>query len=356
MREEPRRAWIRPPGVVARAGRLARNVIAARLAAARRISTGQLTTGLATPAPPTTRPLATPALPTTKPLAAAPAGTRPLATPSPATTRPLATAHAATRPLTTPSPATTRPLVTAHAATRPLTTPAPATTKLAAASLIITGLVIAGGLLAAGCGAAAPTAFRPAGSGTGAGKGTGAGAAGRAGNLAGPAHRAAGPLAWPPFGGNVRVVMPGWLPADSGEVQAVIAAKNFLLAFLYAEYRGNQDDRWTGYASGQVLSALKANLSEPSVTTESFTGTIIFSHMRAFPDPATAGAIDVSECFDNAGSRNTDLATGKNITGRIPASQHYYMNTDVMAKANGRWRVISVYPVVHYPQAQECKP
>ena len=188
------------------------------------------------------------------------------------------------------------------------------------------------------------------------GTGMGTGATGRTGNLAGPAHRPAGPLNWPPFGGNVRVVMPGWLPADPGEVPAVIAAKNFLLAFLYAEYRGNQDDRWTGYASGQVLSALKANLSEPSVTTESFTGTIIFSHMRAFPDPATAGAIDVSECFDNAGSRNTDLATGKNIAGRIPASQHYYMNTDVMAQANGRWRVISVYPVVYYPQAQECKP
>ncbi|HEY5351252.1 MAG TPA: hypothetical protein VIK57_02250, partial [Streptosporangiaceae bacterium] len=184
------------------------------------------------------------------------------------------------------------------------------------------------------------------------------GAAGRTGNLASPAHRAAGPLNWPPFGGNVHIVMPGWLPGmtDPGQVPAVIAAKNFLLAFLYAEYRGNQDDRWTGYASGQVLSALKANLSEPSVTTESFTGTIIFSHMRAFPDPATAGAIDVSECFDNAGSRNTDLATGKSIADRIPASQHYYMNTDVMAKTNGQWRVISVYPVVYYPQAQECKP
>ena len=66
--------------------------------------------------------------------------------------------------------------------------------------------------------------------------------------------------------------MPGWLPADRGEAPAVVAAKNFLLAFLYAEYRGNQDDRWTKYVSGAVLGALKANLSEPSVTTESFTG------------------------------------------------------------------------------------
>src|SRR5580704_14785306 len=154
------------------------------------------------------------------------------------------------------------------------------TTRLASTRLAATGmtagLVIGGGLLAAGCGAAAPAAFRPAG---------------------------------------------------PGQVPAVIAAKDFLLAFLYAEYRGNQDDRWTGYASGPVLGALKANLTEPSVTTESFSGTIVFSHMRAFPDPATPGAIDVSECFDNAGSRNTDLGTGRSIADRIPASQHYYMNT-----------------------------
>jgi hypothetical protein len=271
MRDEPHRAWTCPPRVVARAGRLARNVMATSLATARKISPEPLTTGLAT------------------------------------------------------------------------------------SSLIITGV-----LLATGCGASTPTAFRPAGASAGASAGpaTGAGAAaaGRTGNMASPAHRAAGALNWPPFGGNVHIVMPDWLPPDPSEMPAVIAAKDFLLAFLYAEYRGNQDDRWTGYASGQVLSALKANLSEPSVTTESFTGTISFSHMRAFPDPVTAGAIDVSECFDNAGSRNTDLATGKSIADRIPASQHYYMNTDVMAKTNGQWRVISVYPVVYYPQAQECKP
>ena len=78
--------------------------------------------------------------------------------------------------------------------------------------------------------------------------------------------------------------------------------------------------------------------------------------MRAYPDPATAGAVDVSECFNNSQSDNTDLATGRVIPDRAPADQHYYMNTDVMAKANGRWSVISVYPVVYYPRAQECKP
>lgn len=224
------------------------------------------------------------------------------------------------------------------------------TTGWAAMGRVASSLVIGGGLLVAGCGTPGPATFGPAGAGVAAPGGT------RTGNPAAPAHRTAGPLDWPPFGGRVHIVMPGWRPADPGQVPAVIAAKNFLLAFLYAEYRGNQDDRWTGYVSGPVRGALKANLSVPSVTTESFTGTIVFSHMRAYPDPTTAGAIDVSECFDNSGSRNTDLATGKIVADRVPAGQHYYMNTDVMAKANGRWTVISVYPVVYYPQAQECKP
>ena len=144
---------------------------------------------------------------------------------------------------------------------------------------LATGLVAVGGL-AAGCGSAAsPPAFRPAG----------VTAPDRTGTAGGRrAHRTAGALDRPPFGGNVHIVMPGWLPADRSEVPAVSAAKNFLLAFLYAEYRGNQDNRWTSFVSGPVLSALRADLSVPSVTTESFTGTIIFSHLRAYPDPTTA--------------------------------------------------------------------
>jgi hypothetical protein len=222
-------------------------------------------------------------------------------------------------------------------------------TGLLTLGLLSTGLLVTGGLLA-GCSTPSAT-FRPAGVTTPDGTG---GPASPAHHVAG--HAATGSLNWPPFGGNVHIFMPGWLPADRGEAPAVVAAKNFLLAFLYAEYRGNQDDRWTRYVSGDVLGALKANLSEPSVTTESFTGAINFSHLRAYPDPTTAGAIDVSECFDNSGSHNTSLATGKIIPDRIPADQHYYRNTDVMARRNGRWNVVSVYPVVYYPQAPECKP
>jgi hypothetical protein len=214
-------------------------------------------------------------------------------------------------------------------------------------------LLAAAGLLATACGpagTAGPATFRPA-----AGP---AGTAGAASAAAGTAGRGTGPdlLAWPPFGPDVRIVMPGWLPAARHEIPAVIAAKDFLLAYLYAEYRGNQDDRWMGYVSGTVRGALSSDLAQPSVTTESFTGTIIFSHLAAFPDPTVPGAVDVSECFDNARSANTSLATGTAIPDHVPADQHYYLNTDVLAARNGHWRVISVEPVIYYPQARECRP
>ena len=204
--------------------------------------------------------------------------------------------------------------------------------------------LVAGALLAAGCGTGPAGTFRP-----------GSAAAGGAAPAA-PGGAAAGPLAWPPFGRDVRIVMPGWLPRNDAEVPAVITAKDFLLAVLYAEYRGNQDDRWAGYAAGAARSTQRSILAQPDVTTESFTGTIIFSHLRAFPDPVVKGAVDVSECFDNAMSANTSLGTGTIIPSREPGDLHYYRNTDVVAAENGRWQVVSMYPVVYYPQARECKP
>ena len=151
--------------------------------------------------------------------------------------------------------------------------------------------------------------------------------------------------------------MPSWLPGTARGSQAVITAKDFLLAFLYAEYQGGRDQRWTSYVSGSgVLDGLKSTLAAPGITTQSFRGTIRFSHLRAFPDPSLKGDIDVSECFDNSHSENTSLATGKVVPDHTPADQHYYLNTDVLARQQGGWRVVSVYPVVYYPRAQECGP
>jgi hypothetical protein len=215
-------------------------------------------------------------------------------------------------------------------------------------------LLAAAGWLTAGCGPA-PGTFHPAGATAAAAPGH---PSGTAGQVPGTAGRGTGGdlLSWPPFGANVHIVMPGWLPRVRSEIPAVIVAKDFLLAYLYAEYRGNQDDRWTGYVSGPVRGALESNLTAPDVTTESFTGTIIFSHLSAFPDPSEPGAVDVSECFDNARSANTSLATGKIVPDHGAASRHYYLNTDVLAVRNGHWRVISVDPVIYYPQTRECKP
>ena len=218
----------------------------------------------------------------------------------------------------------------------------------------ITGLAVAllaaASVLAGGCGPA-PGTFRPAGATA---PGAASSAAGRA---PGTAHRSGpGLLTWPPFGPDVHIVLPGGLPRARSQNRAAITAEDFLLAYLYAEYRGNQDDRWSNYVWGPVRSALESNLAVPSVTTESFNGTIIFSHLSVFPDPTEPGSVDVAECFDNARSANTSLTTGKVVPDHAPANQHYYLNTDVLAPRNGQWRVISVDPVIYYPQARECRP
>jgi hypothetical protein len=208
----------------------------------------------------------------------------------------------------------------------------------------LVGLALAAALAA--CGPAPPPAFHPAGRNP------------RAGTAArGPAQLPRRTtVTWPPFGPDVNIIMPGWLPADPTEIPAVITAKNFLLAYLYAEYKGGADQRWAGYVSGSVTSALRSDLAAPGVTAESFTGTIRFSRMDAFPDPSVNGAVDVSECFDNAHSANVGLQSRQVIPDRTPASQHYYRNTDVMARGpGGQWHVIGIYPVIYYPQAKECR-
>ena len=212
------------------------------------------------------------------------------------------------------------------------------------------GALLAGmGALVVACGSALPATFHP----------NGANPAG-AGGMAGPssprlAQTASQKVTWPPFGSNVHVVMPAWLPADRADVPAVITAKNFLLAFLYAEYKGNLDRRWAIYVTGQASDALATDLAQPDVTTESFTGIVRFSKMRAFPDPSLAGAVDVSECFSNARSANVGLHSGQVIPDTTPPDQHHYRNTDVLAAdRGGHWHVVSVYPVIYYPQAKEC--
>jgi len=209
------------------------------------------------------------------------------------------------------------------------------------------GVLSAGvGALVVACGPAPPPAFHP--------EGANPGPAPASSRLSGASARQ---VTWPPFGRDVRIIMPAWLPADASQVPAVIAAKDFLLAFLYAEYRGNRDSRWTAYVAGTVAGALRFELAQPDVATESFTGTIRFSRMSASADPVLPRAVDVSECFDNAHSANVGLRSGRVIPGTAPAGRHYYRNTDALAAGpGGRWHVVTVYPVIYYPQARECRP
>lgn len=207
--------------------------------------------------------------------------------------------------------------------------------------------LVTGGLTA--CGTSSPATFHPGASAgsanadpaTSAPAGSGASAAG---------------LIKLPFGSNVRIVMPAFTPG-SPDIAPVRTAQDFLLAFLYSEYRGGADHRWEAYTAGVAHRGLLASMSQPDVTTESFKGTITFSHVRVFPDPSRHGAVDVSECFDNSHSKNTRLKSGRVLADHTPRNQHFYRNTDVLVRnSSGRWHVVEVYPVVYYPRAKECKP
>ena len=117
--------------------------------------------------------------------------------------------------------------------------------------------LFAGTLLAtlAACGSPKPGTFHPAGTAL-------------SGNTFLPASPGSGTggLTWPSFGSDVHIVMPSALPGAAREKQAVITAEDFLLAFVYAEYRGGRDQRWASYVSGGgVLDGLKSTLSAPDI-------------------------------------------------------------------------------------------
>jgi hypothetical protein len=161
----------------------------------------------------------------------------------------------------------------------------------------------------------------------------------------------------PPFGAGVHIEMTSWLPADPDQAAAVNTDKSYALAFLYAEYKSGKDQGWMRYVTATMQRETMSALVVPDVTTESFIGTIRYSHIRVIPDPTLTGRLDVSTCFDNSKSSNISLKTGKALPDNVPADQHYILVTDQLAKsASGRWQVAATLPAVYYPQARECKP
>jgi hypothetical protein len=232
----------------------------------------------------------------------------------------------------------------------PAATPVPAyvarTTRAAATTatraLLIWSVLVCPGLVA--CSSPAPPAFNPGGPAST--------APATAAPSAGP-----GSVIMPPFGQNAHVVITGWRPGNAGLAGAVLADKDYELAYLYAEYTGGRDSSWTSYVSQTMELQVRGVLSGQDVTTESFQGTIRIFDMSAIRDPAVPADVDVSACFDNAAAANTNLSTGAVLPGQSPSDRNYYRYTDQLAQTpSGRWQVVSDYPLVYYPRAKECKP
>lgn len=216
-----------------------------------------------------------------------------------------------------------------------------------ARTLTAAGLLAAAALAVTACSSAGPAAtFTPGGGGSSA-----------AGGQASDAAAGSGGYVMPPFGTNVHVDMTSWLPANAAQAQAVNTDKDYELAYLYAEYKGGQDQTWVNYVSSVMQTAVQQSLQATDVTTESFTGTVKYFDMSVIPDPLVKGDLDVSACFDNAGSSNTNLTTGKVIPDTSAPDSHYVRIADELRKDSaGQWQVISSLPAIYYPQAAQCKP
>jgi hypothetical protein len=200
-------------------------------------------------------------------------------------------------------------------------------------------------LAAAGCSSAQPPAFNPGGPASTA--------------AATPMAQPSGPgsVIMPPFGKNTHVVMTSWRPKNAGMAPAVLADKDYELAFLYAEYTGGKSESWTSYVSQTMELQVRGVLSRSDVITESFRGTIRIFDMTVIRDPTVPADVDVSACFDNARAVNTSLSTGAVLPGQSPSDKNYYRYTDQLARTpSGQWQVVSDYPLVYYPRAKECKP
>jgi hypothetical protein len=216
-----------------------------------------------------------------------------------------------------------------------------------ARTLAAAGLLAAAALAVTACSSAGPAAtFTPGGGGQSA-----------AGGQASDAATASTGYTMPPFGSNVHVNMTSWLPANASQAQAVNTDKDYELAFLYAEYKGGQDQTWVNYVTPVMQAAVRQSLQATDVTTESFVGTIKYFDMSVIPDPLVKGDLDVSACFDNAGSSNTNLTTGKVIPDPSSPNSHYVRISDELRKSSaGQWQVTSSLPAIYYPQAAQCKP
>jgi hypothetical protein len=217
-----------------------------------------------------------------------------------------------------------------------------------ARTLAAAALLAAGALAVTACSSAGPTAatFTPGGGGLS-----------TAGGQASDAAAGSGGYVMPPFGANVHVDMTSWLPANAAQAQAVNTDKDYELAYLYAEYKGGQDQTWVNYVSSVMHTAVQQSLQATDVTTESFVGTVKYFDMSVIPDPLVKGDLDVSACFDNAGSSNTNLTTGKVIPDTSAPDSHYVRISDELRKDSaGQWQVISSLPAIYYPQAAQCKP
>lgn len=163
----------------------------------------------------------------------------------------------------------------------------------------------------------------------------------------------------PSFGHGARVVVDPYTGSTSA-AGAVVTAKNFLLAVLYSYYTGGRDQGWKTYTDNQqVLTFMSHSLSGSAVTTGSWTGTIVISHMSAGVGNFGKNTALVSFCEDDAGAKNTSLSSHQVLppSQQTQGNRNYYLvSYELSAGSADSWTVTAIQPNQYYPRPPECKP
>lgn len=208
------------------------------------------------------------------------------------------------------------------------------------------GLVLAAAVLVAGCASSGGTAppFKP----------EGASDPGSA-----PAASAASSVVRFPFGAGVHFQFQTSLPTDPDEQAAVIADRDFQLAYYYAIYSGGASKAVYQYIpspSTAIRTDVFDSISSQRGTT--FTGTLLIYRTTVETTPGASDDLTVTSCYDSAKQTTLYRSTGEPLPGQNQIPQdNMFTESDTWMPVNGGWELAGI---VHetYPHgvAKGCYP
>jgi len=162
-----------------------------------------------------------------------------------------------------------------------------------------------------------------------------------------------------PFGADVHFQFQTPLPGDPDEQAAVVADRNFQLAYYYAIYSGGSSKAVYQYipaSSTSIRTDVFTSVSSQRGTT--FTGTLLIYRTTVSATPGASGDLTVTSCFDSAKQTTLNRSTHQPLPGQNQIPQdNMFTESDTWMPVNGGWKLSAI---VHqtYPHgaAKGCYP